>query len=90
MPNIFSKTLSEILCDDNLENVPFYQDYLPSRESLSKAGLREFTWNCQIDILAGHNDDAFHAELIAQLRKADVFYFLKIRELNDIFSHDAS
>ena len=29
----------------------------------------------------------FHEALVAQLRQTDLFYFLKIRELNDIFSH---
>lgn len=83
---LFREKLAAYLCDDSLEDTAFWKDYIPSTSALSRAGLSHFAWDCKIDVFAKANHDIFHAQLVAALRKADVFYFLKIRELHNIFS----
>lgn len=86
LPFLFEDELAEFLCDFSLEDEQFWKDFVPNNHALRRAGLTKFSHGCKVDALARDNFDRFHAKLVTELRKVDVFYFLKIRELNAIFS----
>ena len=77
MPYLFKEKLCKHLHDDQMRIAlePFFKDFIP------KQGNMPFDWNQDIDVLRPENDAKFHKQLTKMLRKADVEYFKRIKEL---------
>lgn len=76
MPYLFKQRVSEVLYVDNLSIDEFWKPFMPD---LVRRNTK--------DLFGMETDPDFHVKVVQLLRHTDVIYFLRIKELNNLFKN---